>query len=184
MTKKETEIDVRLLERLRRWVIGWRSPAVAMAVCLVLVGQSFAPAAAIADEIQGPPEIGWSTPCTIVSVYDGDTITVEVRRRYRVRLIDCWAPELNKKAERAAGLESKAALETRVDLGSISGESKGRLFVPLHERKDGVVYPGDSTTLSRVAGWVWEEGSDESLNHYMVRTGYAQKVKPPDASED
>lgn len=156
----------------------------ALAAITLCVGQFLAPAAAIAAEPQGPPDIGWSTPCEIVSVYDGDTIIVEVRRRFRVRLLDCWAPELHKAEQRAAALESKAAMEAVVKDGTIEAGTKARMFIPLHERKDGVVYTGDSTSLSRVLGDVWLDGMQESLSQIMVRTGYALKEKPPNATED
>jgi len=33
-------------------------------------------------------------PCAIVEVYDGDTITVRLTLDLRVRMLDCWTPEI------------------------------------------------------------------------------------------
>ena len=44
-------------------------------------------------------------PCTITEWYDGDTPTVEITLRIRVRLEDCWAPEVTGR-NKAQGLAS------------------------------------------------------------------------------
>lgn len=144
-----------------------------LAICAVslCVASFAAPAAAIAD---GPPPIAWTTPAEIVSVHDGDTLTVEVRRRFEVRLIDCWAPEVNKPAEREAGFASRDHLQSRIDARG----AKAVVSIPLVERKrDGYIDPGDSTTMSRVAGWVWLHGDSKSLNEIQVESGHATLVK-------
>jgi len=40
------------------------------------------------------PSLGWTTRASIERVIDGDTLDVTICRRVRVRLLDCWAPEL------------------------------------------------------------------------------------------
>ena len=43
------------------------------------------------------PPLGLTAQCKVLDVYDGDTVTVEVRTIARVRLLDCWAPEVRTK---------------------------------------------------------------------------------------
>jgi endonuclease YncB( thermonuclease family) len=52
-------------------------------------------------------------PAKIISVYDGDTVTVEFKIRANIRMVDCWAPEIKTKnqQEKARGLESKEYLQ-------------------------------------------------------------------------
>lgn len=102
-------------------------------------------------------------PCRVIDGYrDGDTLTAEVTLRMRVRLIDCWAPEITGK-EKTEGLKSKKRLE-ELALGKT-----GLLTVPLFEDL------GKSTTLSRIAGRLTIDGKD--ISEQMVREGFATKEK-------
>jgi len=62
-----------------------------VAVVLAFIAITLLVAVIFGDE-QPKPEL--SVPCKITEVYDGDTVTVEVTLTARVRLLDCWAPEL------------------------------------------------------------------------------------------
>lgn len=108
------------------------------------------------------PPVGWSTVGTIVDVYDGDTLTFEVKKRFKVRLIDCWAPEVRTRdlAEQQRGFASKEHLK------SIALDKPGVLFVPA-----GRTHVGQATSLSRVLGHVWVDG--ESLASQQVEAGHA-----------
>ena len=66
------------------------------------------------------PPIGWTVPVRVVQVYDGDTVVVEITKRVRVRLLDCWAPEVRTKdkAEKQKGYASKDHLKKIIPEGS------------------------------------------------------------------
>lgn len=115
-----------------------------------------------------PPATGWTTHARIVEVYDGDTITVEVTRRFRVRLLDCWAPEIRTRdaAEKARGLAAAAYLT------ELAEGKPAILHVPL----DGID-AGDAWSFGRVLGSVWIDGDDKPLAAHMRDAGHATKEK-------
>lgn len=126
------------------------------------------------------PPAGYTTPARVVEVHDGDTVTVEIVTRVRVRLIDCWAPEVTKDrrvpaAEQAA---AKAAGDaSRQHLQQLVSRSPDRciLFVP--RVGDDI---GDSTSMGRVLGHLWlADDLDHSVSERMVAAGHATKVKEP-----
>ncbi len=112
-----------------------------------------------------PPPHGWSTPCKIVNVVDGDTVDVEVRRVIRVRLCDCWASETRTKdaAEKQRGLAAKEHLR------AVSEGRDATLFVPGGESVK------DRLTLDRVLGRVWVDGQE--LSELQVKGGFARGAK-------
>lgn len=112
-----------------------------------------------------PPPHGWSTPCRVVNVVDGDTVDVEVRRVIRVRLIDCWASETRTKdqAEKQRGIAAKEHLR------AVSEGRAATLFIPGGETFK------DQLTLDRVLGHVWVDGED--LSELQVKGGFASKGK-------
>lgn len=112
------------------------------------------------------PAHGWSTPCLIDRVIDGDTIEVTVTRKLRVRLLDCYAPEV-KGAEKPQGVKSSDHLKA-LALGAT-----GTLFIPTEDARN----MGDILTLGRVLGHVWIDGSDLSLSELQVQSGHATKEK-------
>jgi endonuclease YncB( thermonuclease family) len=119
----------------------------------------------VADD---PPPRGLSTSAKIVEWYDADTATVDLSIRCRVRLIDCWAPEVRGK-QKAEGLKSKQAMLEVCPVGS-----KVRLFIPATGRLQ------DSLTFGRVLGKIWVPGEDGKwvdVAEEMVRSGYATKEK-------
>lgn len=113
------------------------------------------------------PLHGLSAACRIVDVHDGDTVTVEITRRVRVRLLDCWAPEVTG-AEKPQGIKSRDALRAIALLKSAT------LYVPT-EGNDEL---GDVMTFDRVLGHVWlESDPSQSLSERQVRAGFATKTK-------
>ena len=42
------------------------------------------------------PQEGFTTKAKVTRVIDGDTVDVEITRKVRLRLKDCWAPEKKK----------------------------------------------------------------------------------------
>jgi endonuclease YncB( thermonuclease family) len=108
-----------------------------------------------------------SVPCEVVEVYDGDTMTVRVSVDLRVRLLDCWAPELKTKdqAEKVKGIASMEHLRRLAPSGS-----KAQLTIPLNgDRLDDVL------TLGRVLGRVSVDGKD--LSEQQVKASHARASK-------
>jgi len=124
------------------------------------------------------PELGWTTEGRVAGVHDGDTITVEVTRQFRVRLRDCWAPELEPIEQRrqwawrndvpeGTGMASQRHLETLADgmqvrlhvVGSPDGDFR------------------DSTSMGRVIGDVWLRKDGTNLAEAQVAAGHATRSK-------
>lgn len=113
------------------------------------------------------PEPSLVIPCELVEWYDGDTGTVRVSLDARVRLLDCWAPEVHtlNLDEKKRGIDSRDHLRTKFPAGS-----SGLLEIPLRgERLDDVI------TLGRVLGRVWIDGKDVSAE--QVSAGHATPTK-------
>ena len=66
------------------------------------------------------PQPGWTTRAVVTRVVDGDTVEVELRRRIRVRLLDCWAPETkgHDPEKKAAGEAAREHLEKILPVGN------------------------------------------------------------------
>jgi endonuclease YncB( thermonuclease family) len=117
---------------------------------------------------QEPPAIGLAIPCQIVEVYDGDTLTVRVQADLRVRLVDCWAPEIRTKdeTEKVRGLAARDHLKTLAPVNS-----PAVLSIDLNE----VDRLDDLLTLGRVLGKVSVDGKD--LSTQQVAAGHAKEQK-------
>lgn len=115
------------------------------------------------------PPLGYVTNVKIVSVVDGDTVEVEIVKRLRVRMLDCWCPETRTKdpKEKQLGLAAKARL-TEIALGK-----PATLYVPAGP--DGKL--NDISTLSRVLGYVWVDGASTSLSEMQVIGKHAARNK-------
>lgn len=124
------------------------------------------------------PEPGITAPATVVSVYDGDTVTVQVAYTMRVRLLDCWAPEI-KGTEKPDGLVSKAALEAMLPPGT-------PVIVHIPVTANGDI--GKSITLGRVLANIWTtEHPEESVSERMVAGKFAtisKQDKQPETISD
>lgn len=119
------------------------------------------------------PPRGLTIDGEVIRVLDGDTIEITSCVIYRVRLLDCWAPEsrTTNLAEKAAGLRAK-----------------DRMTEIAHGRQVRVHVPTDSSelvdiiTLGRVLGHVWPldpQGQPErvTLNARMIADGLAWPTK-------
>ena len=102
-------------------------------------------------------------PCRVLSVHDGDTMTVEIVTVVNVRLLDCWAPELSQ----VGGPESRDHLRQLAAVGS-----KGIITVPIHDNLS------KSWTFGRLLGSISLEGSGD-LADAQVGTGHATVKKLP-----
>lgn len=120
------------------------------------------------DIAAAAPEQATTVACEVTRVIDGDTIEVEVKQRYRVRLLDCWAPEMRGETK-YAGVYSKSNLVEAVE---VYGE-EATLSVPWS------VNAAESWSMGRVLGNVWLKGCpDKSLSELQVESGHATKTKP------
>lgn len=122
-----------------------------------------------------PTPLGIASLGSITRVIDGDTVEVKIERTVRVRLLDCWAPELHRgdEAERAAGRRSKENLEALLPVGA-------PIQVHLSAGDDPEAL-GDAFTLSRVLGRIWpfRDGSPDSIDvsTRQVTGGFAKATK-------
>lgn len=121
----------------------------------------------LVSEADAPP-IGWTVQVKIVEVYDGDTVVVEIRKRVRVRLLDCWAPEIRTKDkdEKQKGYDSKENLQTILPDGS-----DAILHIP------GSVDIGRSLTFGRFLGHLWADADDDNVSAQQVEAGHATETK-------
>lgn len=115
------------------------------------------------------PPLGLAARAVVTRIIDGDTMDVMLMLPVRVRLLNCWAPEITG-IQKPEGLAAKEQLEKMAPLGS-----RVRVQVPTGDA-DAL---GDVLTMGRVLGNVWREGDDESLSELMVAAGMAttEKVK-------
>jgi endonuclease YncB( thermonuclease family) len=124
------------------------------------------------------PELGWTTDGHVTDVHDGDTITVRVYRDFRVRLRDCWAPELEPIEQRRKWGVKNIPLGTgaaaHMHLKYLAEGYQVRLHVV--GSPDGDFR--DSTSMGRVIGDVWLSKNGASLAEAQVKAGHATKEKP------
>lgn len=106
---------------------------------------------------------------TVKEVYDGDTIVVTVTKEYRIRMLDCWAPEVTGD-EKEEGLRSKQFLESMLVAGD-----EVFVKVPTTNRIQ------DSITFGRVLAYVYKDidgdGEVDNISEQMVENGFATKEK-------
>lgn len=118
-----------------------------------------------------PPQL--AVDCRIVDVYDGDTLTVEIVLRSRVRLRDCWAPEIAGRgvtpAEKQRGLAARDHL--RETIGPLPAPA--RLVIPLEAAQT----LGDLFTFDRLLGDVFAGPPDRlrSLAETQIEAGHATR---------
>lgn len=115
------------------------------------------------------PVTGYVTDCRVVRVIDGDTIVVEIKQSFHVRLLQCWAPEARTKdlVEKAKGLASKEHLQSLIEQ-----EDQATLFVPLSTDLTA------ATSVGRVLGHVWRKSDEVTISQAQVDAGFAVAVDP------
>jgi endonuclease YncB( thermonuclease family) len=117
------------------------------------------------------PARGLTVDAEVIKIVDGDTIDVRVEFKFRVRLLDCWAPESRTRdtAEKILGLASKGYL---LDLAD---GQRVRVHVPGSDNLAEVL------TLDRVLGraYILKDGDPElsDLSWQMVQAGHATPIK-------
>ena len=104
---------------------------------------------------------GLIMPGRVMEITDGDTVVVEIKRLVRVRLLDCWAPELRT----ADGLEAARHLAKLIDGKDVT--------VQIDLSPDGRF--GDKMSFNRVLGRLLIDGRD--VSELMVESGHATKER-------
>ena len=115
------------------------------------------------------PEPGWTTKARVVYVLDGDTVEVEVVRKLRIRVLDCWAPETRTRDldEKARGIVSKENLQRLQPAGS-------PVTVAIPSSVDGDVQ--DVLTMGRFLAHMWN-ADGVNVAEAQVNSGHATKEK-------
>lgn len=103
-------------------------------------------------------------------VIDGDTVEVIVQYPVKIRLRNCWAPELNGD-DKIAGQRAKEAVEMMAPSGTHL-----TVWIPTDEASS----VGGVMTFDRVLGDVWIGEDEESLNEHLVQMGHATREKQRD----
>lgn len=127
----------------------------------------------IPDTLSVPacPPKGMTIDGTVLRVIDGDTIVVESRVEYHVRLLDCWAPESRTRdqAEKQRGLAAKARMQ------QLAVDKPVRVFLPAADDLT------DMMTMGRLLGRVWILSGDAptspDLSTIMVAEQLATREK-------
>lgn len=113
------------------------------------------------------PPLGVTARAVVRRVVDGDTLDVSIEIPLRLRLLDCWAPEIHG-IDRIAGQNAKEKLSELLPVGK-----QVHVHVPTAE----VDALGGILTFSRVLGHVFVPGEKESISEQMVAMGLATKEK-------
>ena len=116
--------------------------------------------------MEKPPE-GFTTKAKVSRIIDGDTVDVEITRKVRVRLKDCWAPEKRSRdiVEKQKGMAAFSHLATKLHDEEIV------LFIPADDRGE----IKDIFTFGRVVGYIFLD--EEDMSEHMIQSGHATKEK-------
>lgn len=150
-------------------------PWILLAIAFLVAVLGLAKFGISADKVPSPQ---LTVPCEVTEVYDGDTVTVKVTLLLRVRLLDCWAPEIKTRDahEKQLGLASRDALRDLVfcdQFRNDAGTANAVLSIPIADmdRLD------DAITLGRVLGDIYLEGDQHSLSTWQRSMGHAYRTK-------
>jgi endonuclease YncB( thermonuclease family) len=134
--------------------------------------------------VASPPR-GISLDGEVIRVIDGDTVEVQFVAQHRLRLMDCWAPEVRlgrhtSEADKMRGLAAKSYLQALLR----ESDNHVRVFIPGNG--------GDIsrlTHMSRLVGRMWREDVGLSpdpvdVSTLMVQSGHATATRPPRPMED
>lgn len=138
----------------------------ALVVGLLLTEGHVPTAPAVAEQPKAKPLTHTKAPALCVpaiinEIHDGDTLSVSVDFSMKIRLIDCWAPELK---DGVKGQVSKANL-----IRLTSKNQRCMVEIPLHDDI------GKSTSLGRILGRVTVIGQDSDLSTQQVEGGFATR---------
>ena len=118
------------------------------------------------------PEQNLTTKAVVKEVYDGDTVVVTIQKDFRVRMLDCWAPEIKTRnpEEKKRGEESRNFLKSLVNI-----DDEVIVEIPMTDRFQ------DSFTFGRVLAYLWKDidgdGKLDDVSDVMIQKGFATKTK-------
>ena len=114
------------------------------------------------------PPFGVAMPCKIIEVYDGDTLVIESvgGGRLRVRLLDCWAPELKDPGGIAARDFCRLAVEQSIETA---------IWIPFKANIAAML------TFGRVLAHIYCNG--HNLTELIVAAGHGSLTKPDKSKE-
>lgn len=113
------------------------------------------------------PPLGITARAIVERVIDGDTLDVVLQFPVRVRLLNCWAPEIRGDSVHQ-GVKSKLALS-----GLLPKGSRVMVNVPTKD----AMQVSDVLTFGRVLADVYREHDELSISERMVQDGYATQSK-------
>ena len=118
------------------------------------------------------PEQNLTTKAVVKEVYDGDPVVVTIQKDFRVRMLDCWAPEIKTRnpEEKKRGEESRNFLKSLVNI-----DDEVIVEIPMTDRIQ------DSFTFGRVLAYLWKDidgdGKLDDVSDVMIQKGFATKTK-------
>lgn len=118
-----------------------------------------------AEPPAAPPAPCLALPCTVARVKDGDTLTATLTLTVSVRLLDCWAPEL----------DEPRGPEARDRLVALAAGKPAILQIPLTNPPN----LDHALTLGRLLGRVWIDGRDIGARLIEERLATRTKPQPP-----
>ena len=133
-------------------------------------------------EPEKKPPHGIMTEGRLVKVYDGDTVELEFKYKVRVRLLDCWAPEIRTRnlKRKAAGLHSRNVLahsipsaKYDINKNTFYADEPVHLYIPIEEAR----HLGEVFSMGRVLGTVYLVDEEQSISDKQVQAGQAYKTK-------
>lgn len=125
------------------------------------------------------PPLGWTTPATVAELKDGDTIVVEIKRTFILRLIDdeiyfdtpeTYRPQSEE--ERVAGLAATEYLRKLL----FKRDEQGNLVpknIVVHIPTDGSGKMDQITQFSRYHAQIWADGVD--VVDEMIKAGFIKE---------
>lgn len=111
-------------------------------------------------------EYGLCTPVTVTRIIDGDTIEVQICRRFHVRLCDISKQEENKLIFDCAEKNTKEGLDAKKFLEETILHTEVDLFVPSH----GNSKLTDISTFQRILGEIFISG--KKLTDILIEKGF------------
>ena len=126
------------------------------------------------------PIPSWNTTASVVRIKDGDTLIVEVKKTFDVRLLDCWAPETRRAKspeEKQAGYRAKDFTTNLLDASPTeSGFQPGKVVI-LSVPTDSNGSVAKSWSMGRVLGHIFIPGDKYPISKTIVEHGHATRNK-------
>jgi endonuclease YncB( thermonuclease family) len=130
----------------------------------------------VAQEAVELPELGWISNGHLIRVIDGDTVEVAITRKVRVRLRNCWAPELEPIEQRRRWGKyppDNTGAASHLHLSQLAEGYQVRVFVAGSPDDEF----SDVTSMGRVIGDVYLRKDNTNLASAQVAAGHATKER-------